>query len=367
MDPYKPCWCQSGKKWKWCHKNRHIEKPVPVGQVFASIFIEFTKGYCSYPGAGPATCGDKIIRAHTVQRATGLAAIAENGQVISAKSAFRDLVKNDWQLVPREVGIHDASTFMGFCNRHDAAMFRAVEAGTIVLEQKTCFLLAFRALAFELFEKQAQFRHLEVLRDTDKGRPFEDQCYIQSYLHYRREGIVRGLADIQQWKAAYDAAFVEQQFDAFSFVGVVFSCPLPVVCCGGFYPEFDFEGRPLQRLGRPVALQHVTYNLTVVKDRTVAVFGWTGGDNGPAAEFVRSFVKLSPTGKAEAAVRLGFEHIGNCYMKSSWWASLPEQARGAAITRLASGGTAVPRRSNCLEPDGFAYATDIEAVETLWF
>jgi hypothetical protein len=131
-----------------------------------------------------------------VQRATGLAAIAESGHVISAKSAFTDLARNEGQLVPREVGVHDASTFMGFCNRHDAAMFRAAEAGAVALTQKTCFLLAFRALAFELFEKQAQLRHLEVLRDADKGRPFEDQCYIQHYLHLRREGVVRGLSDL---------------------------------------------------------------------------------------------------------------------------------------------------------------------------
>jgi hypothetical protein len=95
MDPYKPCWCQSGKKWKWCHKNRHIQKPLPLGQVLSSIHVEFTKGYCSYPGAGPATCGERIIRAHTVQRATGLAAIAERGHVISAKSAFKDTAKNE--------------------------------------------------------------------------------------------------------------------------------------------------------------------------------------------------------------------------------------------------------------------------------
>ena len=155
MDPYKPCWCQSGKKWKWCHKNPYVyEKPLPLGQVLASIHVEFAKGYCSYPGAGTATCGERIIRAHTVQRATGLAAIAERGHVISAKSAFKDMVKNDGQLVPRKVGIHDASTFMGFCDRHDTTMFRAAEASTVALTQTTCFLLAFRALAFELFQKR---------------------------------------------------------------------------------------------------------------------------------------------------------------------------------------------------------------------
>jgi hypothetical protein len=111
--------------------------------------------------------------------------------------------------------------------------------------------------------------------------------------------------------------------------------------------------------------ESVTYNLTVVNDRSVTVFGWVGENDGPAAEFIRSFVKLSPTSKAEAAVRLGFEHIGNSYMKPSWWFSLPEPSREAAIARLASGGSAI-RRADCLKPDGFAYTANVEAVETLW-
>jgi hypothetical protein len=275
------------------------------------------------------------------------------------------MAKNDGKLVPREVGIHDASTFMGFCERHDTTMFRTAEAGTVALTQTTCFLLAFRALAFELFQKEAEFRHLEVLRDCDNGRPFEDQCYLQNYLHYRCEGIVRALADLRQWKAAYDAAFLEHRFEAFRFVGVAFSGILPVVCCGGFYPELDFEGRPLQRLGRAFSYEMVTYNLTVLNGRTVPVLAWIGGANGPAAEFVRSFTELSPREKAEGAIRLGFEHIENLYMKPTWWASLPEQMRAAAVARLPSGGSATPRRAECLKPDGFFYAGDVEATELL--
>ena len=28
MAPYKPCWCGSGKKWKWCHKDQESMAPV---------------------------------------------------------------------------------------------------------------------------------------------------------------------------------------------------------------------------------------------------------------------------------------------------------------------------------------------------
>jgi hypothetical protein len=366
MDPYKPCWCLSGKKWKWCHKDRHAQKPVPLGQAVATLNSEFAKGYCSHPEAAPTTCSERIIRSHTVQRATGLEAIAENGHVISVKSAFRDLAKNEGRLLPREVGVRDASTFMGFCNKHDTAMFRAVEAGPVTLTQKTCFLLSFRTIAYELFQKRAVLRHIEIQRDLDKGRPFEHQCEIQEHLHAVREGMLRALADLERWKTAYDAAFSERRFDAFKFYGVAFSDILPVVGSGGFYPEFEFEGRPLQRLGRRgFSLESVTYNLTVVSGRSVAVLGWVGGEDGPAADFVRSFAGLLPGDMAEAAIRLGFEHLENLYMKPTWWRGLPDPARGTAIARMPSGGTWVVRRSDCLKPDGVSFAPGIHATEIL--
>jgi hypothetical protein len=75
--------------------------------------------------------------------------------------------------------------------------------------------------------------------------------------------------------------------------------------------------------------------------------------------------QLSPRDKAEDAVRLGFEHIGNLYMKPSWWRSLPEPAQNTAIARMPSGGSGVPRQSGCLKPDGLCYTPNIEAAETL--
>jgi hypothetical protein len=209
-------------------------------------------------------------------------------------------------------------------------------------------------------------RQIEIQRDLDKGRPFEHQCAIQEHLHAYRAGIGRALADLERWKTAYDAAFAEQRFDTFKFFGVAFSDILPVVGCGGFYPEFEFEGRPLQRFGRRgPSLESVTYNLTVVRGRSVAVLGWTEGDDGPAADFARSFAEQSPRDKAEAAIRLGFEHLENLYIKPSWWRGLSEFARDAAIARMPSGGPVVARRSDCLKPDGLFYAPDIDAIEIL--
>jgi len=365
MDPYDPCWCLSGKKWKWCHKDRHLQTPPSIGQVFHNIHEEMQKGYCSHPDAGPRCCSERIVRAHTIQRGNGLSAISENGHVISVKAAFQDLLKNE-DLIPREVGINSASTFMGFCNRHDTEMFRSAEVESAQLNAENCFLLSFRVLALEVFEKRAAVRQIEIQRDLDKGKPFAIQRAIQEHLYLVKQGTLIGLGDLERWKTEYDTAYTARTFQSYRYWGVAFDGVLPIVGCGAFYPEVDFRGRILQKLGRNgPPCEHVTYNLSALNGRSIAVLGWTDGDSGAAAAFVRSFASHDNATMGEAAMRLAFEHLGNTYMRPSWWEALPESAKQAAINRMPSGTPTVARRRDCLLPDGHVYAAKVHVAERL--
>ena len=73
--------------------------------------------------------------------------------MLSIKAAYQDLRKNGGKLIPRKMGVRTASTFFGFCSRHDAEMFRPVEYGTVGITNENCFLLSFRALAYEVIMK----------------------------------------------------------------------------------------------------------------------------------------------------------------------------------------------------------------------
>ncbi len=368
MDPYQLCWCDSGKKWKWCHKNREREQPVHIAERLAEMRAESLKGYCSHPEAGASTCSDRIIRAHTVQRNVGLAGIAENGHVVSPRARIEDIFKNEGKIVPNRIGVRSASTFMGFCSRHDTEMFRPVEAGPVPLSSETCFLLSFRALAYECFTKRTALRTVDILRQMDNGSPFSMQCQIQQFLSIYRQGLRRGMADLERWKISYDAEFQSGRFNTFRFYGVAFDTILPVVGCGAFHPEFDFSGQPLQIISRGAAAhEHVVFNLTVLDGRSVAVLGWMEGDSGPAANFVLSFARLSESEKAEAAVRLGFEHLENIYLNPTWWFGLPDATRSAAMVRMRTGiGPGGNERSpKCLRPDGHTYVSNIGVSETI--
>ena len=352
------CWCGSGKKWKHCHLGREQQKPVNIHEHNEALRAEFGKGRCSHPEASSNACGGRVIKAHTIQRNAGLAAIAENGHVISLRSAFERLRYNEGRVIPAKIGINKASTFPGFCARHDFEMFQSIENGTVVLTNETAFLLSFRALAYERLQKEAAFRTIRILRDLDKGKPFEDQCNIQRHINMSAEGTKRALDDLNRWKRAYDDAFLRRQFDKYRFYCVAFAQAVPVMACGAFYPEFDFRGQPLQRIGRGRApFEHITFNLTVINGRGVAALGWVEGDSGPAASFVNSFAAIPSPGKADAAVRLAIEYLENTFLRPSWWQSLGERTRDAILHHAVSGiGPSAPERGSAsLRSDGVTY------------
>ena len=365
MEPYAPCWCQSGKKWKFCHRDREKQPQQKPHEIVTKLRDRFVRGYCSHPEASAESCGERIVRAHTVQRRGGLAAIAENGHVISAKAAAEDIFKNQGEFIPREVGVGSASTFPGFCNVHDSEMFRPVETGEFALTAATAFLLSFRALAYELLLKRLSLATMD--REAASGAPFEIQCAIQNFMHNHIAGLKRGVADMERWKSAYDTIYLTKDYSSYRFYAVAFKELLPMVACGSFHPEFDFEGNPLQRIARGKDHQHIAANVTAIQGRTIAALGWNEGEDGPADKFGRSFAEVPNENKGEAARRLLFEHLENIYFTPSWWHGLADGLRKAAIDRIRSGLPSGPeRQASCLMDDGLNYfgVVSIETVTT---
>ncbi len=334
-----PCWCDSGKKWKKCHKDRESQKPEPIGSLMVRQHLEMIKGYCLHPEASNGNCSEQIISAHTVQRRGGLAAIAENGHVISPKKGFEDIFKNDGEIIPRQLGIRDASTFMGFCSFHDNQMFSPIEKNPLCLGREAAFLLSFRATSYEYFMKDAALRANEILRELDKGKPFEIQCYIQQHLHLLREGMKRGMGNLEKWKHRYDQAYLTRDYSGFASYSVRFSGLLPIVASGAFFPEYDLNGNRLQIISRGTAAssEHVCFNLTSIDGKSILVLGWTGESKGPAEIFFNSFRGLNNQRKANAAFYLAIEHLENIYLQPSWWESQPDSIKKELIQRIRSG------------------------------
>lgn len=346
-----PCWCGSGIKWKKCHRDREKQQPIPVGKSMDHLHQTMTKGYCLHPDASKADCGAKIIKAHTVQRNGGLADIAENGHVVSFKRGFEDIYKNQGKIVPREIGVRHASTFMGFCSTHDDALFAPVEKAAINIDGESAFLLSYRAVCYEYFQKDVALRCGDIYREMNRGKPFPMQVTMQEFSHAYMEGVRRGSDEMKTCKAAYDRMYRSGDLTGFSFYAALFSTAFPLVACGGFMPEYDVASKPLQKISHGTApLETVFANLTVVGGKSLLVLGHLESSSGPASQFVQSFAGLPKVFMANTAFHMPIEYMENTYLRPSWWHERSGAEKDHIIHRVRTlaGAGAPDRKADCL-------------------
>ena len=118
-----PCWCGSGKKYKKCHLGREDEKPIESWQTDKEFKRLLEQRQCLAPSQWKHNCSPQISRAHTIPRFGSLARIARDGHVYAYQFSFQELQKADGKVKPQLVGINRASTFTGFCSKHDTSIF----------------------------------------------------------------------------------------------------------------------------------------------------------------------------------------------------------------------------------------------------
>ena len=342
---YSPCWCRSGRKYKWCHHRRERQEPINIFEVEQKFQKALARGYCSHPAKDHDACSGVISKAHTIQRKGGLSAIAEEGTVLTVKPIMKEMIATDGMPPPRKIGIGKASVFPGFCSKHDDALFKPVEGQSVELDLETAFLLSYRAIAYERFAKERQLQSIEVQREMDRGKPFFIQCAVQQQLHFLKSGIEVGMRDVESWKKTFDGRILTGRREDFQFAALRFDRTLPIVACTGFHPEFDFDGNHLQYLGRGAPeFDHIALTVTAFAGETIAVFGWIGEPNGPAGKLVDSFLQVPDTDKARALVRLLFVQSDNLFLRPSWWRSLPENVKNR-LGELTQSGTTLRMRT----------------------
>jgi SEC-C motif-containing protein len=243
------CWCGSGEKYKQCHLGREDERQLPHAAVSSTVLRQALHKECLHPEASPARC-DRIISAHTVQRARVLKELIDSSQHLLQFAPTR---RTDDDLLPlRRIGWRDASTFSGFCATHDAKTFAPVETQPFQATGEQCFLLSYRALCHEIYVKRLALRaHPELRRLNDRGLPLAQQVSVQNYYDVATAGTRRGLADFERIKALMDRELLAGDYRSWVNVLVYVEGPLSVATAGIVSPNRDLDGNVLQSLSGP--------------------------------------------------------------------------------------------------------------------
>ena len=328
------CWCNSGLKWKKCHYVRASQEPDPLSRLLHEFDKQKILSVCLH-GNAPVDCGPTIIRAHTVQRNGSLSTIAENGHVYSGRDRGPSgrFVGADEALAL--IGLANASTFRGFCSRHDNDTFKVADTA-VEATKEVAFLMGYRALAYEIYMKMVAIPTMETLKNRiDRGLDFEKQAQIQTEFHLAIQGLRLGLIEHQKHKTGYDRLLNGRWKTGFNGCHISLDGTLPIASSGAFFPEFDFQGNALQNMENDMGrLSLLSFNLVVIDNRTVAIFGWDDDPTGSNAKFAKSLSNIPPIQMADTLVRFCFEISDNIFVRPSWWSALPKRTQSELVSRL---------------------------------
>ena len=281
-----PCWCASGRKYKNCHLGRSEEVPISYGPLLHQLKQQFKVKQCLHPSASSTACG-QFIQAHTLQRSKVLAQIKDASNHV--RTFYPLALDSSKEPILHCIGWKNASTFPGFCGLHDDQAFAPLEKIDFTGTPEQCFLIAYRALCHEVYQKEAALRSLPTLKDEiDKGLSIEDQHETQHRLKIQKAGLAKGLQYSQLKKLVLDQHFLKQDYSAWSHLVIRFEGDLCVASTGALTPDVDLNGHSLQVLNDPNAIiQHLFHGVVSTHKGGAAVFSWLSNEMAPT-QFVDS-------------------------------------------------------------------------------
>ncbi len=320
-----PCWCGSGKKYKKCHLNRESEQPLPLEARLNAMRAAWDHKKCLHPLAAQDVCNG-IISAHTIQRSGVLQSIIDSTNHV--RTFYQSAPDSTGTLNPRRVGWQEASTFSGFCAKHDSLTFRSLEAVPFTGTPEQCFLVGYRALCHEVYQKSGSLKSSPVLRKlADRGLPVEFQKKIQHTYAAIDASIRKGLAAFHRLKARMDMQLVEGEFSGWSRAVISFRGDLCVASTGAISPNLDLKSQRLQILHDPHADQEsLLYGVVATSNGGTVVLTWLSRETVPRA-FIESLLKHDDRRLPSLLVQFMFAYVENTYFSGRWWESLSKADR----------------------------------------
>lgn len=320
------CPCGSRKKLKDCclQSGANLEETVKTKALWrldGLIAAGLSGKECLHPQRD--MCKGKIVDAHAIAE-SHLREIAENGHVLTFRERPRDLPDG---VVSR--GIHQATTFTGFCGKHDHETFKPVEQRSYAGTSEQRFLLAYRAIAREAYDQARREAVERGVLDVSQNLWPRARRNLRLRYAYERPGMQCATSNTAEIKRTYDEALLAGRWESLAGLEIRVAQVPEILAAASFFPVFDFRGRPLQDpldLSKPQ--QHAT--ASIIPDGRgggVALLAWPADHGAAGRKLAESLCELPHHDQGTALVQLVLQHTSVLAMRPSWWGGLDSATR----------------------------------------
>lgn len=336
--PYAKCFCGSGKKYKFCHKLKSYNK----NEIFKLTTLDNQHSECLIAEELKSECDSKPIKSHSVSKSGMLKKIAEENKVYTTieKNIFV-IEKEQGGFPQKKISIQRASTFKGFCRKHDSELFAPFEDILYKYSPEQNFLLFYRAICLELYKTR---NVLDMKSKVLNNCSFSDDLITN--IEKVKSLVVDisytkiGCHEIEAVKNKLDGQLVSRDFSHIKTYFIKIKEIPEIMFAGSLTVEFDFDGNRLLHLNQEEPIENYLNVNSIIdfEGNGVFVFNWLNNDDKYPEKFIESLNNLNSDELPNRLVRFLFEYNENCYCKISWWDNLSEEMKNELISSIKNVG-----------------------------
>jgi hypothetical protein len=208
----------------------------------------------------------------------------------------------------------------------------------------------------ELYKKMNAMNVTRFLVERLKGKRDRDTAEKLRFAQAFGDGHMLGLRDMSKTFGRCESVLVNKEYTQVHAAVFSFKKMPSIMTVGGFSPEFDYDERPLQQLGKIESEYHqIGFSILSGQDRAFVIFTWLQEAH-VCEKFVRSLLTKDPSIYATLAIQTAFEHLENTCMNIPWWDGLRPIERDMLLRRMQFAGSPVEERmASCLGYCGITF------------
>ena len=263
----------------------------------------------------------------------------------------------------KSIGINRASTFRGFCQKHDKEIFEPIEDHALQLTQKHLLLLNYRSLSKEMYyfiQLLANYKRWFVDPHSDDPNLYGMLARTLSV----QTGSFSWLMDFTQWTEMRDA-LKNSNFSQTFYFAFEFDRAPDILTCAAIPPTTDVYRNELQVPFNHHQLDTISISLLPYQgSKGVAIFAWHG--NSKVNElFIKALQSVPCCDVPDTIVRFLFHNVKDIYFSPRWWSRLTTEAQESLSQRLLHAFRGRPACYTDSEYDGHKYVDwNVTGVKT---
>jgi hypothetical protein len=254
---------------------------------------------------------------------------------------------------PERIGLNEATTFYGFCDKHDSELFRPLESGTFGFTSEQIALLGYRAICRESYQKDAEIAAGDMLRDAMAVDPDVWNFRQKDRIHQlTRLGRLNARENLASARKLFTEMLNSDSRKALRYFAILFAEPPKYFCSTAFVPEWDFDGNVLQDLGQLEPFHPICFSAWAAEQRSAVVFCWHESADPVCIPFIESLRHMPNHRLGDRILSMAFEISENVVFREDWWENMRQEDQNKLAARVFSGLPSDPRTAASLLDDG---------------